>query len=75
MSKIEDATRKAVKTPSTRARVARTKIIIQSPMGGAISTEEIVKKLPKGVDMVFVRVDQNKLWWVRGEETGSEDIW
>ena len=32
-------------------------------------------KLPKGVDSVFVRVDQNKLWWIRGEETGSVDIW
>jgi len=24
---------------------------------------------------VFVRVDQNKLWWIKGEETGSIDIW
>ena len=24
---------------------------------------------------VFVRVDQNKLWWIRGDETGSVDIW
>ena len=26
-------------------------------------------------ETVFVRVDQNKLWWIKGEETGSVDIW
>ena len=35
----------------------------------------VAVKLPEGVDCVFVRVDQNKLWWIRGEETGSVDIW
>ena len=50
-------------------------IVIQSPMGGEITTEQVVAKLPEGVDCVFVRVDQNKLWWIRGEETGNVDIW
>ncbi len=50
-------------------------IIIQSPMGGEITTEQIAEKLPDGADCVFVRVDQNKLWWIRGEETGNVDIW
>lgn len=53
----------------------RNEIIIQSPMGGEISTEQVVRKLPAGADCVFVRVDQNKLWWIRGEETGYVDIW
>ncbi len=50
-------------------------IVIQSPMGGEITPEQVVAKLPERVDCVFVRVDQNKLWWIRGEETGSVDIW
>ena len=50
-------------------------IIVQSPMGGNITAEEIAAKIPAGADSVFVRVDQNKLWWIKGEETGSVDIW
>ena len=44
-------------------------------MGGEINTDQVIKKLPKGVDCVFVRVDQNLIWWVRGEETGAVEIW
>ena len=44
-------------------------------MGGNITSEEIAAKLPEDAEMVFVRVDQNKLWWIKGEETGSVDIW
>ncbi len=50
-------------------------IIIQSPMGGEITPEQAVAKLPAGADCVFIRVDQNKLWWIRGDETGHVDIW
>ena len=50
-------------------------IIIQSPMGGEISTDQVIAKLPAGVDCGFIRVDQNKLWWIRGDETGKVDIW
>ena len=50
-------------------------IVIQSPLGGEISMKEILRKIPKNADKVYVRVDQNKLWWVCGEETGSVDIW
>ena len=37
--------------------------------------EEIEAKIPEDADCVFVRVDQNKLWWLRGEESGSVFIW
>ena len=39
------------------------------------TAEEIAAKVPAGAESVFVRVDQNKLWWIKGEETGSVDIW
>ena len=61
---------KAAKKPANKLE-----IIIQSSMGGNITAEEIAAKLPKGAETVFVRVDQNKLWWIKGEETGSVDIW
>ena len=59
----------------SKAKAAKLEIIVQSPMGGNITAEEIAAKIPSGADSVFVRVDQNKLWWIKGEETGSVDIW
>ena len=52
-----------------------TAIIIQSPMGGAITPEQILSKIPAGSDSVYVRVDENKLYWVKGDENGAVDIW
>ena len=59
----------------SKAKTAKLEIIVQSPMGGNITAEEIAAKIPAGAESVFVRVDQNKLWWIKGEETGSVDIW
>jgi len=51
-------------------------IIIQSPMGGYITTEDIVKKVPKDTEDVYVRVDVNKLYYVlKNGENGDVDIW
>ena len=66
---------KGVKAPIAKAKAAKLEVVIQSPMGGNITPEEIAAKLPEGAETVFVRVDQNKLWWIKGEETGSVDIW
>ena len=49
-------------------------VILQSPFGGEI-TVDAVKTLVGKVDKVYVRIDQNKLYWVKGEETGAIDIW
>ena len=70
---------KAVETKAekkvSKTKAAKLEIIVQSPMGGNITAEEIAAKVPSGAESVFVRVDQNKLWWIKGEETGSVDIW
>ena len=51
-------------------------IIIQSPMGGYITPADIAKKVPKGTADVYVRVDENKLYYVlKNGETGDMDIW
>ena len=49
-------------------------MIIQSPMGGDITPAEILKKVGK-VDEVYVRVDENKAYWVKGDKSGSVDLW
>ena len=58
-----------------KAKAKKTEFVIQSPMGGEITTDEIMKKVPKDAEYIYVRVDQNKIWWTRGEESGSVDIW
>ena len=51
-------------------------IYIQSPLGGNITPEEIAARMPEGTSSCFVRVDQNKIWWVREDgETGYVWIW
>ena len=76
-AKTARKTKETVKKVEAAAKkpAAKLEIIVQSPMGGNITAEEITAKLPKGAETVFVRVDQNKLWWIKGEETGSVDIW
>ena len=49
-------------------------VVIQSPMGGSITPEEILSKTGP-VDSVYIRVDENKAYWVRGDETGSVELW
>ena len=60
------------KKPAKRS--AAPTVVIQSPMGGSITPEEIIKKTGP-VDAVYIRVDENKAYWVKGEETGSVDLW
>ena len=49
-------------------------VIIQSELGGEITPDAILEKVG-AVDKIYVRVDQNKAYWVRGEESGSVDLW
>ena len=57
------------------AEEKKTKIIIQSPLGGNITPRQVLKKIPAGSDSVYIRVDENKLYWVKGDENGAVDIW
>ncbi len=65
-------TKKSATKKSPAKKVAE--VIIQSPMGGEITGEEILARIGE-VDKVYIRVDENKAYWVRGEETGSVDLW
>ena len=59
-----------------RAKKAPLRVIIQSPYGGEITPEEIAAKIPEQATDVYVRVDQNRLWWLKNdEEYGSVSIW
>ena len=64
----------AVKAKRTRKQAAAPKLVIQSPFGGEITPEEIRARLGEA-DAVYIRVDQNMAYWVRGEESGDIDLW
>ena len=66
----------AAKKPAAKKAPAKkaVEVIIQSPMGGNITPDEILAKVGKA-DKIYVRVDENKAYWVRGKETGSVDLW
>ena len=67
----------AKKAPVAKKTPAAPKapvVILQSPFGGEITAEEILSKVGS-VDTVYVRIDQNKAYWVKGEETGDVDLW
>ena len=74
------AEKPAAKKPAEKKAAAKkpaakvAEVIIQSPLGGEITPEAILKKVGQ-VDTVYVRVDQNKAYWVKGEEYGSVDLW
>ncbi len=49
-------------------------IIIQSQDGREITPEEIIARVGKA-DHIYVRIDHNTAYWVRGEETGKVELW
>ncbi len=65
----------AEKKPAAKKPAAKkAEVIIQSPLGGEITGAEILSRVGKA-EKIYVRVDENKAYWVNGEETGSVDLW
>ncbi len=71
-AKVEEAATK----PARKTRAAKLDIVIQSVMGGAITPEEIAAKVPKDAVSAYVKVEENKIYWVdKKGETGDVEIW
>ena len=75
----EEKAEKSAKKPRAKKQAAPVEkkpaqIIIQSPLGGEITPEDILTKAGNA-DKIYVRVDQNKLYIVNGDETSSVDLW
>ena len=76
IKKTEEKVTEAAKTPARRAKAAKLEIVIQSVMGGAITPEEIAAKVPKDAVSAYVKVEENKIYWVsKTGETGDVEIW
>lgn len=50
-------------------------IHIESILGGTISTEEILERIPEDAEAVYVKPEENKAYWVNGDKTGDVDLW
>ena len=51
-------------------------IVFQSVSGSAITSEQVALKVPKEAVDVYVKLEENKIYWVgRNGEKGSTDIW
>ena len=81
-AKKETASEKAeVKSaPEKKAKKAKKKpaapqILTESLSGDQITLEEIKKKAPAGVDRIYVKPEENKAFWVKGDEHGDVDLW
>ena len=72
-------TRKTVKEkiekPVKKVKAAKVDMIFETNGGRQIKPEEIAERVPKGVDAAYVKLEDNKIYWVKGTETGSVDIW
>ena len=65
----------ARKAKETVKGVAKTTILIQSVLGGTITPEEVLKKIPEGCDQVYIKPEENKAYWVKGDESGAVELW
>ena len=79
-SKPQDKPQPSVKEPvqPEQPKEPEAEIIIQSAMGGTVTPAEILSKVKTqagNVEKIYVKVDENKAYWVKGEENGSVSIW
>ena len=74
-TEVETGTIAPVETAAQQIPARQPEFFIQSPYGGIITPEKVLSKVPADVDAVYVRVDQNTIWWVRREENGATVIW
>ena len=51
-----------------------TEIIIKLRTG-TITTKQILAKIPDGADYVYVSVNENRLYWTKGVDNGTVEIW
>lgn len=74
--KAEDKAEKAAKKPTVKRKARKMNILFQSVSGRATSSEQIALKVPKEAVDVYVKLEENKIYWVgKNGEKGSVDIW
>ena len=62
------------KDNSCGAGNSEVSVVIQSQEGAEITPEEIISRVGEA-DTIYIRVDHNAAYWVRGKETGKIGLW
>ena len=75
--KTRAAARKAKETVDNLVQTAtkKTTIYIQSQLNGIITPEEVLNRIPEGSDEVYIKPEENKAYWVKGEDSGNVTLW
>ena len=79
--KVRSSARKAKEAVEDAAALVKDavspkpSIIIQSILGGTITPEEILSRIPSDADAVYIKPEENKAYWVKGSESGSIVLW
>ncbi len=84
---IEEETKKEAKA-SQKAKVkAKTRakkkpgketdenLTFETAGGRQTTLEALAEKIPEDADTAYIRLEENKIYWVKGKETGTIDIW
>ena len=67
---------KAAQKPAAKLKTVKLNMVFQSPLGSEITPEQVALKVPKEATDVYVKIDENKIYWVgKNGETGAVDIW
>ena len=67
---------KAAQKPAAKLKTVKLNMVFQSPWGSEITPEQVALKVPKEATDVYVKIDENKIYWVgKNGETGALDIW
>ena len=73
--KTRSTARKTKETVKAVVSEKKTAIFIQSQLGGTITPEEVLKRIPEGCDQVYIKPEENKAYWVKGDESGAVELW
>ena len=74
--KQRTAETKAANKRSVKRQTVKMNMVFQSQTGSAITPEQIALKLPKETTDVYVKIEENKAYYVlKDGSTGSVDLW
>jgi len=71
----EKITEKVTKKASKKTKKSAPILTIEAQMGGQITVDDILKRIPEGVTRVYIKPEENKAYWVKGDESGEVDLW
>ena len=63
------------KTASRKVKTAAPVVYIQSMMGGSVTPEEVLSRIPKDAEAVYIKPEENMAYWVKGDDGGAVELW